>query len=429
MSTYDHNAYWCAFYKANVAPSKPSSFAQYVYNTHVASELASLRIADIGCGNRRDSHLFVTHGHIVTCVDPAQPPADPTPYVRICAQSAEKAICIEELGGLQDVFYMRWFIHSVSHDEGTLLLQKAYGLLKPGGLMCIEVRSENDAELIRESTSNADGSHTTDHKRWLWSVQRLQRCATNMGAESVSLGESHGWSKTANSDPLLIRCVLKRPLINHFVNSPNYTLLAPVIAKCRHATIVSNKQLAIFNKVMEKLGIQYFAVAGALLGAIRHGGLAPWDDDIDLGFTDENFDKLVDAIPELEAVGLIRDEFWDDEATATGFGAEIAQWTNRDWTHIHFGLIDCFRLNKHPTQDVLTGLAGTVATVASLRHIVKQKFGPTYIYCPIECIDSLVYRYGPTCLHEIRPDDNYHADYDIKPLPMSSHDYAFSTDE
>ena len=49
---------------------------------------------------------------------------------------------------------------------------------------------------------------------------------------------------------------------------------------------------AILDRVCRQNDIPYYMLGGTMLGAIRHGGFIPWDDDMDFGIPREHFDRL-----------------------------------------------------------------------------------------------------------------------------------------
>lgn len=51
-----------------------------------------------------------------------------------------------------------------------------------------------------------------------------------------------------------------------------------------------------FDSLCRANGIVYFLATGTLLGAIRHEGFVPWDDDVDVGVMHDDVDRLIEAV-------------------------------------------------------------------------------------------------------------------------------------
>lgn len=68
------------------------------------------------------------------------------------------------------------------------------------------------------------------------------------------------------------------------------------------------------KKICKKHGLKYFADSGTLIGAIRHKGYIPWDDDIDLVMMRNDYNKFMEyAKSELEFPYFLQTVYTDKD--------------------------------------------------------------------------------------------------------------------
>ena len=60
----------------------------------------------------------------------------------------------------------------------------------------------------------------------------------------------------------------------------------------RQAQLFMLEMLVEFDAICQKYGLQYWLDSGTLLGAVRHEGFIPWDDDIDLSMPLEDYNRF-----------------------------------------------------------------------------------------------------------------------------------------
>jgi lipopolysaccharide cholinephosphotransferase len=73
--------------------------------------------------------------------------------------------------------------------------------------------------------------------------------------------------------------------------------LTPEELRQLHA--VQLELLAEFDRICARLQLPYQIAAGTLLGAVRHGGFIPWDDDVDVIMRRADYERLLDEAPAL----------------------------------------------------------------------------------------------------------------------------------
>ena len=73
--------------------------------------------------------------------------------------------------------------------------------------------------------------------------------------------------------------------------------------------------LKIFDAVCKKHGFSYWLDFGTLLGAVRHKGFIPWDDDLDVSMPREDFEKAMEVLPEemkTYGIDVVPFDLWPD---------------------------------------------------------------------------------------------------------------------
>ena len=63
--------------------------------------------------------------------------------------------------------------------------------------------------------------------------------------------------------------------------------------KLRQLQLTELDLLRETTRICDELGLTYYLTGGTLLGAIRHHGFIPWDDDIDIAMPREDYERLL----------------------------------------------------------------------------------------------------------------------------------------
>lgn len=146
----------------------------------------------------------------------------------------------------------------------------------------------------------------------------------------------------------------------------------------RKAQLLMLKILKEVHRICEKNGIHYFLSDGTLIGAIRHNGFIPWDDDLDIGMLRIDYEKFKAVVQTELSEEFIFQSVETDRGYAIPFAkimlkntkwletATKSKKTNKDMQGIY---IDIFPYDKIPSDLDM-----------QKKHYLKFKFWNSLIF-------------------------------------------------
>ncbi len=88
----------------------------------------------------------------------------------------------------------------------------------------------------------------------------------------------------------------QHPFYKYVKNNVDITTIPPATGEFREFQLATLSLLIDFDAICKQNNIHYWLDFGTLIGAIRHKGFIPWDDDIDLGIFREDYEKIMNIV-------------------------------------------------------------------------------------------------------------------------------------
>ncbi|WP_270658426.1 LicD family protein [Parabacteroides merdae] len=110
-------------------------------------------------------------------------------------------------------------------------------------------------------------------------------------------------------------------------------------------------------RVCDELNIKYFLIGGSALGAIRHKGFIPWDDDIDIGMPREDYRKFLEKAPSFLSSNYHIQSPYNDVFCPYFYskvrvnGTLFMEYCNRNLPIHHGVYVDIFPFDNVPDDD------------------------------------------------------------------------------
>ena len=157
------------------------------------------------------------------------------------------------------------------------------------------------------------------------------------------------------------------------------------------------EMLKYIDKICRENDIKYWLSSGTCLGAVRHGGFIPWDDDVDIELLEEDYEKLITYLRNHETDEFVIQTHEDDPNYINDFAklrdktTKIKEVFGIESLYKHRGLfIDIFKISPSNSKS-LHYLCGRlrVLEVYCKRWSIRSKIGK-YIFHALRIFNNTV---------------------------------------
>lgn len=136
------------------------------------------------------------------------------------------------------------------------------------------------------------------------------------------------------------------------------------------------------DRICRKHGIGYFIIAGTLLGAVRHGGFIPWDDDLDIGMMRGEYERFLQVAPRELAERYFLQTWRDDPGYFFPY-AKVRVNNTRFVEHIsrlapcHQGIfVDVFPFDNAPDSPLWRRLHHSLTKMLRVAALARSAYDP-----------------------------------------------------
>lgn len=136
------------------------------------------------------------------------------------------------------------------------------------------------------------------------------------------------------------------------------------------------------DAVCRNNGIEYFIMGGTAIGAVRHGGFIPWDDDLDIFMTPENYEHFKSVFNSENSQNFVLQEWrttpdYLEYAKVRMSGTTFIEESFKDRKDMHHGIyVDIMILHKVPENKLIQKLIYCQSKFVTLYALSQRNWKP-----------------------------------------------------